>query len=223
MTQRASVNYFQVKSSNFYFKKILKPLIIMEKILFDYISNYMILTDDEKKAITELDIFKQYKKGTILLREGQLSDNGYFVIKGCIRSFYIIDGEERTTAFYTEAESLNPLCAVNKKPSEYYVSCVENCILLTANAEMEITMFEKFPRFETLCRILSEELLAKNKAEFDEYKTSSPEKRYLNLLQTRPYLLQRVPQYQLASFLGITPQSLSRLRNRIVETKKNKK
>ena len=56
-------------------------------------------------------------------------------------------------------------------------------------------IFQKFPRFETLCRILSEELLAKNKSEFDDFKISLPEMRYLNLLETRPDLLQRVPQY----------------------------
>jgi len=85
---------------------------------------------------------------------------------------------------------------------------------------METDIFQKFPRFETLCRILSEELLAKSKAEFDEFKIASPEQRYLNLVQTRPDLLQRVPQYQIASFLGITDQSLSRMRNRLLGNKK---
>lgn len=188
----------------------------MEILVFDYLSRYMELTAQEKKGIIDLDIYKQYIKGTILLKEGQHSDNVYFVIKGCIRCYYVKDGDEKTTAFYTEAESLSPFCSVNKEPSEYYVSCVEDSILMVANSEMENIMFEKFPRFETLCRILSEELLAKKKAEFDDFKISSPEMRYLNLQRTRPDLIQRVPQYQLASFLGITPQSLSRMRNRLV-------
>jgi CRP-like cAMP-binding protein len=190
----------------------------MENILFDYLAKYMTLTADEKEAILDLGIFRQYKKGTVLLKAGQLSDNGYFVIKGCIRCYYIIDGDEKTTAFYTEAESLSPLCTINKKPSEYFVSCVEDSILIVANAEMEKVIFQKFPRFETLCRVLSEELLAKSTMEFDEFKTSSPEQRYLNLLQNRPDLLQRIPQYQLASFLGITAQSLSRMRSRLVRS-----
>jgi DNA-binding MarR family transcriptional regulator len=77
----------------------------------------------------------------------------------------------------------------------------------------------KFPKFEIMCRKLSEELLAQHKIDFDSYKISSPEQRYLNLLQNRPDLVQRVPQHQLASFLGIKPQSLSRLRARILEKK----
>ncbi|MFT7232364.1 MAG: CRP-like cAMP-binding protein [Cyclobacteriaceae bacterium] len=194
----------------------------MENILFDYLSKYILLTADEKKAIVDLDIFKQYKKGMLLLKEGQLSDYGYFVIKGCIRDYYIVDGVEKTTAFYTEAESIEPLCKTNKKQSEYYVSCVEDSILLVANSAMEKVMFQKFPRFETLCRVLSEELLAKSKTDFDDFRKSSPEQRYLRFLESRPDLFQRVPQYQIASFLGITAQSLSRMRNRIVENSVSK-
>ena len=191
----------------------------MKNKLFDFISQYITLSDEEKKAITDLDLFSTVKKGTILLAEGQISNKNYLVLKGCLRVFYIIDGEEKTTAFYTEMEGISPHCVINKEPSEYYISCVENSIIMTADTEMEAVVFEKFPRFETLCRIMSEQLLAKSQMIFDEFKTSSPEQRYHNLLKTRPDLLQRVPQHQLASFLGITPQSLSRLRARIVHKK----
>lgn len=192
----------------------------MQDLLFDFISKYISLTDDEKNAIVSVDIFRSFKKGATLLKEGQKSNDGYFVLKGCIRAFYIIDGEEKTTAFYTEMEGFTPHCVINKAPSKYYISCVEDTILLVTNPEMEADSFNKFPKFESLCRVLSEELLAKQQINFDEFKTSSPEQRYLNLLQSRPDLLQRVPQHQLASYLGIKPQSLSRLRARILEKNK---
>ena len=187
----------------------------MKNALIDYISRFMKLTDEETSAILDLNLFKNFKKGTILLSEGELSNEGYFVIKGCIRCYYIINGEEKTTAFYTESESLSPLCSINHKPSEYFVSCIEDSILVVANSDMEKIMFERFPRFETLCRIISEELVVTKQAIFDEFKTSTPEQRYLNLVKTRPDLIQRVPQYQLASFLGMKPESLSRIRKRL--------
>ncbi|MEZ4901521.1 MAG: Crp/Fnr family transcriptional regulator [Spirosomataceae bacterium] len=191
----------------------------MKNILFDFMSKYVSLTEEEKNAIISLDLFRSLKKGTILLKEGQKSKNSYFVLKGCIRAYYVLEGEEKTTAFYTEMEALTPPCVINKTPSEYYVSCTEDCILLVSNSDMEAEINSKFPKFELMCRILSEELLAKERIDFDEFKTSSPEQRYLNLIQKRPDLVQRVPQHQLASYLGIQPHSLSRLRARILEKK----
>lgn len=192
----------------------------MKNILLDFISKYISLTEEEKNAILPSEIFRSVKKGTILLKEGQKSNDSYFVLKGCIRKYYIIDGEEKTTAFYTEMESLTPHCVTNKTPSDYYISCVEDTILTVANDDMGVETNTKFPKFEIMCRIMSEEVLAKQQIDFDEFKTSSPEQRYLNLIQKRPDLIQRVPQHQLASYLGIKPQSLSRLRARILEKKR---
>lgn len=192
----------------------------MQKILFEFIEKYLPLTYEEKNAIVALNIFRAVKKGTILLNDGQYTTESYFVLKGCIRTFYIVDGEEKTTEFYTEMEGITPPCVLNSKPSELYISCVEDSIISVSNLGMEAEIFQKFPRFESLCRVLSEQLLAKNQRSFDEFKTSSPEQRYLNLLKNRSDLLNRVPQHQLASYLGIKPQSLSRLRARIVDKEK---
>jgi CRP-like cAMP-binding protein len=192
----------------------------MDNALFDYISKYMTLTEEEKNLIIDLDLFMQVKKGTILLKEGQRSKEGYFVLKGCMRKFYVVDGEEKTTNFYTEMQGEMPECVMTKRPSTYYLSCVEDSIISVSTPEMEADVFAKFPRFETLCRIISEELLQKSQASLDDFKNSSPVQRYENLLETRPDLIQRVPQHQIASFLGITPQSLSRLKARLIKNKK---
>lgn len=193
----------------------------MHDILFDFISKYITLSEEEKNAIVSLDVFRSVEKGTILLKEGENSKYGYFVLKGCLRTYYMIDGEEKTTAFYTEMEGITPHSVINKVPSEYYVACVEDSLITVSNPDMEDELFTKFPKFETLCRVLSEDLLAKKQIDFDEFKIASPEERYLNLLQNRPDLIQRIPQYQLASFLGIKPQSLSRLRGRILDKSKS--
>lgn len=189
----------------------------MQDILFDFISKYISLTEDEKNTILSLDIFRSIKKGTTLLKKGQKSQDEYFILKGCIRKYYIIDGEEKTTAFFTEMEGLTPHCAINNAPSEYFISCVEDTILTVANKDVGVELLTKFPKFELMCRIFSEELVAKQQIDFDDFKISTPEQRYLTLLQNRPDLIQRVPQHQLASYLGIIPQSLSRLRARILE------
>ncbi len=192
----------------------------MEDILFNFISKYISLTEEEKNVLLSLELFHSVKKGTILLAEGQKTRNSFFVLKGCIRSYYIKDGEEKTTAFFTEMEALTPACVINRTPSDHYIICNEDCVLLISDADMSEEVNSRFPKFEIMCMKFSEELLAKERVEFDEFKTSSPEQRYLNLLQKRPDLIQRVPQHQLASYLGIKPQSLSRLRARILEKSK---
>ena len=187
----------------------------MESELFDFIARYMPLTEPEKQVIVDLALFKRFDKGTVLVRAGELSNAYYFVVKGCLRAYYLIDGEEKTTAFYTELQNLAPLSTVNKKPSDQCIVCLEDSLLLVSTPDTEQLVFERFPRFETLCRLLPENLLVQSQASFDEFKNSSPEQRYLHLLDTRPDLLQRVPLHQLASFLGIKAESLSRIRRRV--------
>ena len=192
----------------------------MQETLFGFISKYISLDEDEKNALLALDLFHEVKKGTVLLSEGQKSQESFFILKGCIRVYYMIDGVEKTTAFYTELDALTPNCVISKGPSEYFISAVEDCILTISNADMEEEVNSKFPKFEIMCRRLGEELLAQQRLDFDQFKTSSPEQRYTSLLEKRPDLIQRVPQHQLASFLGIKPQSLSRLRGRILDKNK---
>ncbi len=194
----------------------------MQDLLFDFIAQYIELDETEKKAISDLDIFRNVAKGEVLLSEGQYSNEGYFVLKGCLRMYYIVEGEEKTTAFYTEMEGITPECVSTQSKSTYFLSAVEDSIISTATPDMEQQIFESFPKFESLCRVISEELLIKQQINFDQFKLSSPEERYLSLLENRPDLIQRVPQHQLASFLGITPQSLSRMKSRIYAKIKKK-
>jgi len=188
-----------------------------ENQIIKYISKFMHLSDSEAKAILECVQFRTFKKGDILLREGQISNLCYFPMKGCVRQYYLIDGEEKTTNFYTEGEPIATNEGMFKnKPSKFYLSCVEDCILCVSTPEDEVRFFQKFPQFETVCRVAVEDQLGKSQHDFAAFMLSSPEERYLNLIKTRPELIDRVPQYQLASYLGIKPESLSRIRKRIM-------
>ena len=139
--------------------------------MFESFSKHVNFSDEEKQMITDLANVVRLKKGDFLLKEGEISNKGFFVLQGCLRVFYLIDGEEKTTSFYTEMESITPHCAVNKQPSAYYISCVVDSIIAAATLDAEPEIAERHPRFETLCRILAENLLAENQASFDGYKT----------------------------------------------------
>jgi len=191
----------------------------MEKELVKFLSKYITLSEEEIQIIRENNLIREFKKGTILLTEGQVSNVCYLVLKGCVRSYYIVDGEEKTTEFYTENQPITPVSYTEKTPSEYYLSCLEDCFLSIGTQEKTTRFMKEFPKFAILVGIISNELLAKNQVSFDDFKNLSPEKRYLKLLEKRPDLINRVPQYYLASYLGIKPQSLSRIRKRVVDKK----
>jgi CRP-like cAMP-binding protein len=93
---------------------------------------------------------------------------------------------------------------------------VEESVLTVGSLEDQVKLFQQYPQFEAACRIAIDDELGKSQDRFATFMISTPEERYLNLLQTRPELLDRVPQYQLASYLGVKPESLSRIRKRIM-------
>ena len=191
----------------------------MENILFDYLSKFIHLTPADKSLFLRLDLFKSYPKGHLLLQPGQYAQESYFVISGCLRNYYLKDGLEITTAFFLEEEGFSPESLINKAPSEYFISCEEESILLVSTPKMEREVLSKSSKLQSLCIQLSEKQLVKKEAELASYIRSTPEERYLHLLATRPTLFQRVPQYQIASFLGIKPESLSRIRKRLAARK----
>lgn len=191
----------------------------MESEILKYLSKYISITSELEQAINDSAFIRSYSKGTLLLEEGKMSNECYFIIKGCIRSFYMKDGEEKTTEFYTEEQAVTPSVYGQKIPSEYYIECIEDTIAGVGTPELEVEMYQKFPQIESLNRALGEAIMAKYLDTFAEFKMASAEERYLNLLKNRPDLIQRVPQHQIASYLGIKPESLSRIRKRIMKQK----
>lgn len=192
----------------------------VNKVLFDYTESIATLTPEEKQAIQDSIQIKEFKKGTFLLMEGDTLYMCYFIIKGCIREYYIKDGEEKTTNFFVEQDTISSMHGnTTKTPSKYFLECLEDVIVTTSSEEKEQEIFQRFPKFETICRIKMEEMLGEYQEKLARYITSSPEERYRHLQQNRPELLDRVPQYQLASYIGVKPETLSRIRKRMATKK----
>lgn len=182
----------------------------------DAIAKFIPLTEEAVQIVTDCIPIKTFKKGTVLLREGQVSRESYVVFKGLVRKYYLDDGEEKTTEFYTETEAVSSLQSYNRKePANHYIECIEDCRLAVLTYDKEQELIKKVPGYETLCRVSIEEELGAQQERLAKFMMSIPEKRYLDLLENRPNLLQRVPQYFLASYLGVKPESLSRIRKRI--------
>ncbi len=159
---------------------------------------------------------QQFKKGRILLKEGEISSKSFFNIKGCVRLYYLVDGVEKTAKFYTENQFITAFESYTKKRSStYYFECIEDCNLAIISYDVEQKLLKIFPKLEILSRLILEEELSVYQNIVATFITLSPQERYLNLIENNNDLLNRIPQYYLASYLGVSPESLSRIRKRI--------
>lgn len=152
---------------------------------------------------------------TILLTEGQISERMFYIEKGCIRLSFNKDGKDITFQFFFEGEGVSSAESFrNNEPSLFSMETIEPCLLHVLNKKDYFIMIESSP-------LIKQELEQQNFQRLMYYQKlflsrikNSPEERYKELLEQSPHILQRVPQHYIASFLGITPVSLSRIRNR---------
>lgn len=188
----------------------------MHNKLIDYFLKITSLSADEIEAITESMDTKQYAKGTHILKEGQFSEDTYFILEGCVRKYILVDGNEISTNFYTEEQwILSTENFSEKSPSHYNLICVEDTTVVIGNEQKAQELFKQFPRFETTSRQIMEAVFMEQQKQMISYITDKPEQRYLKLLESRPNIFQRVPQYDIATYIGVKPESLSRIRKKL--------
>lgn len=152
---------------------------------------------------------------TILLQEGEISKTMFFVEKGCLRTWVNNDGKEITTQFFFEGDKVSSIESFRaNQPSLYSIESLEACILLTITQKDFLDALENSPEIkEEIQEHLFKRLLQSQKT-FYSYLKNSPQQRYRELIEEYPHIIQRVPQHYIASYLGITSVSLSRIRNR---------
>jgi len=176
------------------------------------------ISEGDLASILEKFESKTIKKNTSLLSDGDTAREIYLILSGCIRLFYIKDGADISAYFFTEGMFAGAYDSfVSQQPSRHSIETVEECKLLVINYKEFQKLYVTFPVMNELVRKVIEERFVSLHQLFTSQILDSPEERYLNLQKHRPDLLQRIPQHQIATFLGVTPESLSRIRNRVAK------
>ncbi len=153
------------------------------------------------------------KKGVILVKEGQHSDKAYFIVNGSARAYYLNDGKDVTDWFAFENDFI---CAINSFfqniPSPHFIETIEDTTLLVISRDQIMKLSDKYHDFERLTNRVATKTMLKLQARVVSMQFQSAQQKYQNILLAYPNITQRVPLMHIASYIGITLETLSRIR-----------
>ena len=189
----------------------------MFNLLRTHIEKRVQLTDEEFEVISKFFIPKKLRKKQFLLHEGEVCKNIGFVNSGCLRE-YTIDskGSEHIIQFAIEDWWISdPNSFLSGLPSTYNIDALENSEVLLLEKSAREKLLDSCPKLERFFRILIEANFVATQRRITESLSTSAEERYLKFIKMYPKLIEQVSQNHIASYLGITPQSLSRIRKEL--------
>jgi CRP-like cAMP-binding protein len=189
--------------------------------LKNFIDRIVDVTDQEWKAHRECLTRRFLKKGEFLIREGQVCSYVSFVNKGSFRVYKDLNGEEIAKHFFFAHEYATEYVSfLTRTPSEIFVKALEDCELIELHYDKIQVLYEEFPVWQKYGRLMAEQIFLQVAERSHRLLYHTPEENYLKLLQDRPDIIERIPQHYIASYLGIQPESLSRIRKRMMELKR---
>lgn len=175
------------------------------------------ITADDFAPFAQRIGVKELAKRDVFLESGEVQKHLGFVVEGLVRSFYV-DGEgtERTIGFYAEGEYATHYPSfIARKPSNYTIQCIEPTVLACFTYEDLQWIYQRSPRFERYGRLVAEEVINAQQARIESFVVRTAEERYLQFVEERPTLANRVSLSHLCSYLGVERQSLTRIRQKI--------
>jgi CRP-like cAMP-binding protein len=190
----------------------------MKQLLRQAISQTIAIDDDEWAAFEPHIFTRKIKKRDLLLAEKQVCDEICFVVDGSFRQFYIVDGEEKTTFFFFEQQfACDYDSFLTRRPCDHYIEAMEDTTVLYFSREVLLRLYKLYPKYETFGRLIAENVYLCIKERLHHFLLEKPEARYKKFMSSyeAEKIMQRAPQHYVASYLGITPVSLSRIRARV--------
>ena len=194
---------------------------ILEKLL-KYIRQYIELTQDEEAKLVLKIKIRKVSKGQFIVRNGDICKYENFVLTGCLRSFYIDnEGQEHIVMFALENWWTADLGSfITQKPADLNVQCLEDSELVQIHYDDLQNLYLEIPKLERFFRIIIQKAFVAAQKRIVNNFSMEATTRYLQFREQYPDIEQRVPQYMIASYLGITKEFLSKIRRKITARKK---
>ena len=188
------------------------------KSLLDYIAHHVLLSEEEQSLLCSKLHVRKYLKGQYVLQQGDVCRYENFVISGCLRTFIVDnEGREHIVMFAIEDWWVGDLGSfTTQTPANYNIQCIENSVLLQVSYDDLEFLYKKIPKLERFFRIIIQRaFISSEKRTLNNFKQGAREN-YLLFRKQYPLIEQRIPQYMIASYLGITKEFLSKIRQELI-------
>jgi CRP-like cAMP-binding protein len=187
---------------------------MMYDLILSNISRHIQLVEEEKKKFTTLLKHRKIRKKQYLLQAGEESRYENFVTKGLLRSYTVDDkGQEHIAMFAMKEWWISDLYSfLTNTPATQYIDALEDSEVLSIEKSDLDRLYTEIPKFERFFRILLQNAFVSNQQRVLASISQTAEEQYYAFIKKYPALEQRIPQHQIASFLGITPETISRIR-----------
>lgn len=186
--------------------------------LFSYFTNYLALNEKEKEALAACLTERRIKRRQFVLQEGNTCQHYTFVVEGCFKMYAIdTNGKEHNIQFAAENDWIADIGSFySELPSKLFIEAVEPSIIIQITRPDLIALYTAYPKFNLNFRVIIENKFVELQNRVLQNISSTSEERYLYFTKHYPTLSNRLPNTQIASYLGITPEFLSRIRNNII-------
>jgi CRP/FNR family transcriptional regulator, anaerobic regulatory protein len=189
----------------------------MDTDLKAFLSNYATLSTSELEEIGTRFKTKSVKKNSYLLKQGDTCKDLVFVQKGCLRLYYMKDDIEVSVWFaFPQSSAIEIYSFISENPSDYFLQAIEDTEVLYLPKASLNKLYQDQPKMQEMMRNFWEDVILNLINRFTALQKDSAEKRYLDLLN-KPSYMETIPQKYLASFIGVTPTSLSRIRKQVTK------
>ncbi|WP_299527651.1 Crp/Fnr family transcriptional regulator [uncultured Lutibacter sp.] len=186
--------------------------------LLNYINKQISLTEGEESFLISKVNHRKYLKGQYIVQQGDICKHECFIISGCTKTFYVDDsGQEHIVMFAIEDWWTSDMGSyITQTPADFNVQCLENTELIQFSYNDKEELYIEIPKLERFFRKIIEKALAASQKRIIKNFSLPAKERYLNFKELYPTIEQRIPQYMVASYLGITKEFLSKIKSQLI-------